>query len=118
MSDTMSIEEMGYVDCMRKRLGLEPHDTSKDDEIEAMTPRQRVGLICGWKHGDEGWAETYEDYYNSQGLYLADITQEEVNGLRSEVAQLREQLKELAHLRDKMKWEDPEYRRELDRRQW
>jgi hypothetical protein len=31
---------------------------------------ERVGLIAGWFLGDNGWADTFKDYFESQGLYL------------------------------------------------
>jgi hypothetical protein len=65
-----TIEELGYVDEMRQRLGLEAGDTSCDEEIVAMSPMERVGLIAGWFLGDNGWADTFKDYFESQGLYL------------------------------------------------
>ncbi len=46
----MKIEEMGYVEAMRQRLGLEKDDTSCDAEIEQMDPMERVRLIVGWYH--------------------------------------------------------------------
>ena len=68
----MDISEIGYIDEIRQRLGLEKGDTSKDSLIEKMPPFERVRLICGWYHGDEEWADTFKEYLESQGLYITD----------------------------------------------
>lgn len=47
---------MTYIGCMRRRLGLEENDPSRDELIEAMTPMQRLELICGWHLGDPSFA--------------------------------------------------------------
>lgn len=75
----MTIEELGYVEEMRQRLGLSEDDESRDKEIEAMDPLQRVRLIAGWYLGDGGWADTFREYCESQGLYLT--TDPEANGV-------------------------------------
>jgi hypothetical protein len=66
----MKIEEMGYVEEMRQRLGLSPDDTSADKELEATPPLQRVKLISGWVLGDPMWVNSFKIYFESQGLYL------------------------------------------------
>ena len=66
----MAVEEMGYIDAMRQRLGLKQDDTSKDGDIEKMQPIERVRLIVGWYHGNGLWADTYKEYFESQGIYL------------------------------------------------
>lgn len=68
--EKMTVEEMGYVDAMRQRLGIEKDDTSKDKSIEEMEPMERVRLIAGWYHGNGLWADTYKEYFESQGIYL------------------------------------------------
>jgi hypothetical protein len=55
---------------MRGRLGLDSKDTRKDVEIEHMTPMQRVRLIAGWTLGSDCWADTFKEYFESQGIYL------------------------------------------------
>lgn len=66
----MTVDELGYIEEIRQRLGLSKHDTSQDAVIENMKPWLRVRLIAGWYLGDEGWADTFRDYCQSQGLYL------------------------------------------------
>jgi len=47
-----------YIGAMRGNLGLEETDTSRDEEIEKMTPERRLQLVCGWHLGDRSWAGT------------------------------------------------------------
>jgi hypothetical protein len=68
--ENMTVAEMGYVEEIRQRLGLERDDTSRDGEIERMSPIQRAGLVVGWFHGSESWARQYKEYFESQGIYL------------------------------------------------
>jgi hypothetical protein len=68
-----TIEELGYVEEMRQRLGLEADDTSRDRQIEEMEPMERVRLLAGWTLGDPDWADTFKDFFESQGLYLAPM---------------------------------------------
>jgi len=66
----MTIDELGYVEEMRQRLGLDENDKSKDLEIEEMEPLERVALIAGYELGDSSWAHTFKEWCESQGLYL------------------------------------------------
>lgn len=75
----MKVDELGYVEEMRQRLGLEEDDTSKDAEIERMEPMERVELVTGWFLGGRGWADTFKGYCESQGVYLT--TDPEANGI-------------------------------------
>lgn len=68
--EKISIDELGYVEEMRKRLGLDECDTSRDSEIEEMQPIDRVRLIAGWVLGSAEWADIFKEYFESQGLYL------------------------------------------------
>ena len=75
----VGLKEIGYLEEMRQRLGLDENDTAKDEAIADMTPMQRVQLIAGWLHGDNFWADTWQDYFKSQGLYLT--TNPEADGV-------------------------------------
>jgi hypothetical protein len=66
----LTIEEIGYVEQIRARLGLGYDDVSLDEEIENMKPMERVRLLAGWVLGSESWADTFKGYFESQGLYL------------------------------------------------
>ena len=66
----MDINELGYVEEMRQRLGLSRSNTCLDDRIEKMEPMERVRLIAGWINGDPAWADIWKEYFESQGLYL------------------------------------------------
>lgn len=75
----LTIDELGYVEEMRQRLGLDPDDTSRDKEIESMSPMDRIRLLAGWFHGDSDWAGEWKHYFESQGLYLT--TNPEADGV-------------------------------------
>ena len=79
MSEKLTIDDLGYVEEMRKRLGRKEDDSSIDSHILSMEPLQRVGLIAGWYHGYDSWAKTYKGYFESQGLYLT--TNPEADGV-------------------------------------
>lgn len=64
------MEQIPYIEEMRQRLGLDENDTSKDVFIEEMDPLERVRLIAGWYLGDGSWADTFMEYFQSQGIYL------------------------------------------------
>jgi len=70
MSEILEIDDLGYVDDMRQRLGVGPEDESKDHLILKMSPLDRVGLIVGWREGDPYWVDVYKSYFESQGIYL------------------------------------------------
>ena len=75
----MELDDIGYIEDIRQRMGLEEDDKSRDVEILAMTPMERVRLIVGWNHGDGSWADTYKEYFESQGLYFT--TNPEADGV-------------------------------------
>lgn len=77
--EKVTIDDLGYVEEMRRRLGLSKDDTSRDKEIEDMDPLDRVRLIAGWHLGDADWADIFKNYFESQGLYLT--TDSEANGI-------------------------------------
>lgn len=45
----------------RKRLDLQPDDTSRDDEINMYSPREAFTECCNWE-GIIGWADTFMDW--------------------------------------------------------
>lgn len=69
-NEKLTIDELGYVEEMRRRLDLDPEDTSCDADIVSMSPMQRVRLIAGWYHGSGSWADTWKEYFESQGIWL------------------------------------------------
>ena len=75
----LTIEEIGYVEELRRRLGLKEDDNSLDNEIEEMDPMERVSLLAGWFLGSEAWAYTFKGYFESQGLFLT--TNPEADGV-------------------------------------
>lgn len=79
MSEKLEIDDLGYVEEMRQRLGLSKDDTSRDCDILEMSPIDRVALIAGWYAGSEQWVDTWRSYFESQGLYLT--TNPEADGV-------------------------------------
>jgi len=63
------INDLGYIEEIRQRIGLDKDDTSQDDIILEATPFRRVQLIAGWYLGSEDWANTFKEYCESQGIY-------------------------------------------------
>lgn len=61
-----------YIEDMRQRLGVEPNDTSQDVRIEAMTPFQRLKLLCGWYLGDPAWASHILEWAKDSGFSVDD----------------------------------------------
>jgi len=70
MEIKLTIDEIGYLEEIRQRLGLEENDNSRDESIEQMEPIERVRLLAGWFLGDGNWADTFVEWLESQGLYL------------------------------------------------
>jgi len=51
-------------------MGVTETDTRLDKKILVMSPLERVRLLAGWFLGDPAWADTFKEYFESQGLYL------------------------------------------------
>ena len=64
------IGDIGYIEDIRRRIGILEDDTSCDDEILKMEPMERVRKLCGWNLGDEGWADSFHSWLESQGLWI------------------------------------------------
>lgn len=61
-----------YIEDMRQRLGLKPDDARRDDEIEKMTPEERLELICGWHLGYRGWSRTFLNWARDAGFKITE----------------------------------------------
>lgn len=68
--ETLSINEIGYLEEIRRSINVDQYDTSADYEIVNMRAFDRVKLLCGWYLGDPYWATRFKDICASQGLYL------------------------------------------------
>lgn len=66
--------ERRYISDMRRRLGLRDYDATRDQEIEAMTPTQRLGLICGFHLGYPGWEHTFLNWARDAGFKISEPT--------------------------------------------
>ena len=61
-----------FIHHMRRRLGLDADDASKDAAIISMTPTQRLGLIAGWKLGYSGWEHTILSWVKDVGFKISE----------------------------------------------
>ena len=60
--DNIALDVLGAV---RQRLGAnDENDTSCDERISNMTPKQFVAYYSGWILGSEEWANEFIDLYN------------------------------------------------------
>lgn len=66
------MSERRYISKMRGRLGLKADDASRDDQIEAMTPMQRLELIAGWEMGYPGWGHTIINWARDAGFEVSE----------------------------------------------
>ena len=62
--------ENWVLETLRKRRGLKPDDSSKDEIIKEFSRRDAVEEICGWELGSGNWFQTFEDWLNSCGLKI------------------------------------------------
>ena len=61
-----------YIGDMRQRLGVKKNDASQDTRIEAMSPMQRLRLLCGWNLGHPSWASTIVEWVKDSGFEISD----------------------------------------------
>jgi len=64
-----------FIQDMRQRLGLGPDDSSRDDDIEKMTPEQRLALLCGWHLGDPHWSRSFLSWARDAGFKITEPRQ-------------------------------------------
>lgn len=63
---------MSLQNDLREALGLEPDDDSRDVEIAAMQPADRMRLLCQWHLGDPTWAETFKEWMEFSGYVVEE----------------------------------------------
>lgn len=65
---------LSILDAVRQRLGAEDeNDTSFDEQIERLTPKELMAKWSGWHLGDEDWARMIiNDYENLKKLENGD----------------------------------------------
>ena len=61
-----------YIESMRQRLGLDEDDSSRDADIERMSPRQRLEMLCGWHLGHSDWARTFLSWAKDAGFEIKE----------------------------------------------
>lgn len=60
---------------VRQNLGLEPDDTSRDEEINAMERQEILDRVCEW-HGLINYGETIREWIEDiWGLDLDDVAE-------------------------------------------
>jgi hypothetical protein len=64
------MKERRYIQEMRQRLGLQPDDTSRDVDIEKMSPTKRLSLLTGWHLGYDGWEHTILNWVEDAGFKI------------------------------------------------
>jgi hypothetical protein len=59
---------LDLLQTLRQRLDLDETDPSKDAEILAMTPVEKLEELFGWTMGDDSWAYTVLDWMRECGF--------------------------------------------------
>jgi hypothetical protein len=69
-----------YKEELRKRLGLEVDDESRDEYLQSLKPIDRFRMILAYRLGHDNWIYAIDGMLNSQGLCIAEKTNKlEVN---------------------------------------
>ena len=63
-----------YLKDLRKRLGLDENDSSKDELIKEREPFFNLKELCGWYLGDSSWVIEFKEWCEAVGIKL--ITEE------------------------------------------
>jgi len=63
--------ENKYKEELRKRLGLEPGDSSRDGYLANLNPLKRFKMLLGWHLGSEDYIYSITDWLSSQGLCIS-----------------------------------------------
>jgi|WetSurMetagenome_2_1015567.scaffolds.fasta_scaffold193415_3 hypothetical protein len=63
-----------YKEELRKRLGLEADDSSRDEYLQGLRSIDRFRMILAYRLGHDNWIYAIEGMLNSQGLCIAEKT--------------------------------------------
>ena len=75
----MIVYEQRVMECIRKRLGLEKDDTSRDKDIMSRwSPKDAFSVYVGWRLGYNQWGEEFWEVMES-----IKATQASINKLKS-----------------------------------
>lgn len=69
---------MYAISVLRERMGLEPDDDSRDEEIRKMSDSEKVKEIMTWEYG------TLEHYYRFIDI-LANATGREIKDIKNSI---------------------------------
>lgn len=63
----------GLLGVLRQRRGLDKDDSSQDDVIAKLTPRQMVEEVCTWFSGSPAWASDISRWMREAGVQPKDF---------------------------------------------
>lgn len=58
---------------LRRRRDLQPSDASRDAELEALSPMDKLRELAAWELGDPSWAGTFMDWAKACGIKVEGI---------------------------------------------
>lgn len=61
----MIVYKQHIMECIRKRLGLEKDDTSRDKDIMKWNPKDAFSVYVGWRLGYNEWGEEFWEVMKS-----------------------------------------------------
>lgn len=74
---TMNKETPEYImEAMRRRTGLNASDTSEDEKLLALSPREKLYKVCGWYFGDPSWVDNFLRWANDCGFEIREANHE------------------------------------------
>lgn len=57
---------------LRQRLDLDPKDTSRDAELNALPPMVKLRHVAAWELGDDRWADEFVTWAKDCGIKITD----------------------------------------------
>ena len=57
-----------FIGEIREAHGLDATDDFMDDEIENLTPREKLRMLTQWHLGDEAWADQVLEWATDLGM--------------------------------------------------
>lgn len=58
------------METIRQRYDLEENDTSMDNEINALSPIEKLREMSAWHLGDKGWADQFVAWAAACGVEI------------------------------------------------
>jgi hypothetical protein len=60
------------ISTLRARAHLSNYDKSKDEELRAMSPMDKLRNVIAWEIGDERWADQFITWAKDCGIQITD----------------------------------------------